>query len=100
MLQMVRYEIQQDKNIKVTYEHCSLAGLFLSEYGKRLEWDKVNTAEGNALCKKVIPDGGGSYFDLHTAVISFGYRVSKETVLQFTKKYGAKQEHLLVFMKY
>lgn len=96
---MVRYELQQN-NIIVAYGHDHLTGLFLSVYDKRLMWNEENTDEANEICDKISEDGGGSYLKLHTGEIGFGYRVEKETIINFMKKYDAKQEHLLELLKY
>ncbi|KAI7861615.1 hypothetical protein K492DRAFT_139302 [Lichtheimia hyalospora FSU 10163] len=96
---MVRYELQQN-NITVAYGHDELTGLFLSVYDKRLIWDEKNTDEANKICDKISEDGGGSYLKLHTGEVGFGYKVDKETIIIFMKKYDVKKEHLLELSKY
>ena len=36
---------------------------------------------------------------MHTGITGFGYKVDKKTIIQFMKKYNAKESHLLELLK-
>lgn len=96
---MVRYEIEND-NILIAYGHDKVTGLFLNIYDKRLEWNENNKEEINEMCETISNGGTGCYLSMNTSGRGFGYKVSKEIIIEFMKKYNAKEEHLFSLSNY
>jgi hypothetical protein len=88
---MTRYTIDGSP-ISVAYGDDKLSGVFLSVYDDRLKYDESAIDEVNDLVEE--KHNSGSYFDLHTGVIGFGYKVSKPAMEIFFRRYGVPEEHI------
>jgi len=74
--------------IEIAYGWDPVTGYFLSVIDQRLAWSANGSDAVNDVTEKVNPDGGGGYFDLHTAAIGFGHKVDRSTLVYFLEKYG------------
>ncbi|KAG0045325.1 hypothetical protein BGZ83_009439 [Gryganskiella cystojenkinii] len=92
---MVRHEKTRGAlNVAWGYDD-NLRGYFLAVTDLRLEWREGQTPEVDKICKKVAYDGEGHYFDLNTYPVGGnGYRVSKETIFTFMRRYGIAPEKI------
>lgn len=79
----------------MAYGYSELSGVFLSVFDKRLMYDENATKEVNAVSEAIgVKDGGGSYFDLHTGLAGFGFKVDDKTMATFLKRYGVTDEQV------
>ncbi|KAF9201719.1 hypothetical protein BGZ49_008072 [Haplosporangium sp. Z 27] len=86
---MVRHEkIEGPLEISWGYDDA-LFGYFLSVVDKHLEWNSEASEEVNLISSKICEHGGGCYLELNTYPFDgFGYRVSKDTIFTYMKRYG------------
>ena len=69
----MRYEINRHQ-LAVAYGDDHATGIFLSVGDTRLEYNPGANQEVNKITEK-INGGNGVYFDLHTGISGFGYKV-------------------------
>lgn len=90
----MRFVIEGDP-ISVAFGSDTVAGVFLSVFDRRLEYDPSSTPEVNAVTEKIgVRDGGGSYFDLHTGDFGFGIKVDDVTMATYLKRFGVTDEQI------
>ena len=69
----MRYQINRHQ-LEVAYGDDHATGIFFSGGDTRLEHDSRANQEVNKITEK-INGGNGVYFDLHTGISGFGYKV-------------------------
>ena len=99
---MPRFEIKGSP-ISIAYGFDDIlikCDYFLSVFDERLKWDEAASEEVNKITEMVgVKDGGGSYFDLHTGQIGFGFKVTEKTMAAYMKRYGVPGEHVAAVLK-
>jgi len=93
---MPRFTIEGDP-IHIAYgvDDDQSSGVFLSVYDNRLMWHEKASKEVNQVAESVgIKDGSGCYFDLHTGLMGFGKKVSKETIRMYLARYGVTKKRI------
>ncbi|KAJ7440785.1 hypothetical protein B0H11DRAFT_537231 [Mycena galericulata] len=93
---MTRHTIQRG-DICVSYGDNDILGVFLQVEDARLVWKKNASDEINEIASGAATgsygDGGGVYLALTTGM-GIGKKVSRATMVEFLRRYGAPANHL------
>jgi hypothetical protein len=80
--------------ITLTYGLDKITGYFLNVSDARLRYENNTEGENLRVIEVFDASQSGLYFQIHTASIGFGQKVSEETFAHFLKLYGGKEEHI------